>query len=120
MPLQDDPSIPNEAVLLRALEKNWTIDSGEGRRPTSFAFKAANYETSFFVEEPGVIEEMRRHLSCPEGIAAVPARVVRECGLVIERRPDECPTTFQVNNRCHVVVGPPGTVRRTEYERMLK
>ena len=94
---------------------------GEARRPGKIAFiDGRTQEASCFIEGPGVAEEMRRILPCPEGIAVVPASVVRECGFAIERRPDGCPEGFRCDPASHVVIGPPEVIRRKLYEKMAR
>ncbi len=119
MPLQDDATVPNDATLLRVLHKTWVTGEGENRRPTSHAFMDSNFETSLFINSPGVVTELHRIFIGLE-IACVPVGALREIGLVIERRPDECPENFNCDPRCHVVIGPPREMARNEYQRLTR
>lgn len=116
MPLQNDASIGDNAVLLRVLHDNWIYRDGERRRPTKQAFMDGNTgEVSCFIDGPGVREEIRRMFPGRE-IAAVRAQVVRDSGFVIERRPADC-GNFRGAPDSHVVIGPPVQLRRLECER---
>lgn len=113
-PGADDPSIPDEANLLRVLHPRWITFKGGRERPTTDSFKDSNFENSCFVEAEITIEELQRLF--PEmNIARVPARVVRATGFAIERRPTEAPENCS-NPRSHVVVGPTEEILRTAYE----
>lgn len=117
----DDQTIPADATLLRVLLKNpnWTVND-EGRlRPASLAFFSTTQEISYFIEEPGVTAEVCR-IFPDHKIARVPASVIRENGLAIERRPGECPPDFQCNHDCHVIAGPAAEITRKEYERRAR
>ncbi|SRR5216684_6341396 len=118
MPLLDDATIPGNAVLFRVLHqhKGWITSKGGTPRPSSIAFFEAHGEVSYFVNAPGMLTELRRIFQGSE-IASVPASVIREKNLAIERRPAECPVGFQCDPACHVVVGPNGEMERNVYER---
>ena len=119
MPLQDDQTIPDDAILYRVLPlPSWIKTEGEKRRPSSIAFYEARGEVSYFVDGPGMIAEVRRMFPGME-IACVPASVLRsaEVGFVIERRPAECPDGFQSDPAYHVVAGPNGELTRNEFQR---
>ncbi len=119
MPLHDDLTIPNAALLYRVLHKTWTTTKGGRYRPSSIAFFEAQGEVSYFTEAPGVLSELRRIFQGKE-IASVPASVIRDKGLAIERRPDECPPGFQSDRACHVVVGPAAQMPINEYEKRAR
>jgi hypothetical protein len=119
MPLQDDATVPNDATLLRVLHKTWVTGEGENRRPAKHAFMDSNFETSLFVNSPEVVTELRRIFIGLE-IACISVGVLREAGLVIERRPDECPEAFNCDPRCHVVIGPPNEMTRNVYQRIAR
>jgi hypothetical protein len=119
MPLQDDATVPNDATLLRVLLKTWVTGDGENRRPTSHAFMDSNYETSLFLNSPEVVAELHRLFIGLE-IASVSVGVLREAGLIVARRPDECPDNFNCDPNCHVVIGPPGEMTRNIYQRIAR
>jgi|SRR6267143_2544479 hypothetical protein len=119
MPLQDDLTIPNAALLYRILHETWTTNKGGRHRPSSIAFFEAHGEVSYFADAPGVLGELRRIFQGKE-IASVPASVIRDKGLAIERRPNECPPNFQSDKACHVVVGPAAQMQRNEYEKRAR
>ena len=116
MPLQDDASIPDEALLLRVLRLDWAIEKSGRRRPASYAFIDSNWETSLFINALGILEELRRLFPGLE-VASVPSRVLRENGFAVARRPAECPEDFRGDSNNHVVIGPSKDVTRNEYER---
>jgi hypothetical protein len=119
MPLIDDASVSDEAILLRVLLPNWICEQNGVRRVTKQAFlDGETGEASCFIDGAGVQDEVRRIFPGKE-VAAIPARVVRECGFVIERRPDEA-DPFTGDPNAHVVLGTAVQVRRLEYERCAK
>jgi hypothetical protein len=105
MPLQNDDSVPNDALLYRILRPDWITTEDGKRRPTSNALLDSNREASLFEAGPGVLEELRRLFPGYE-IASVRASVIRAAQLVIQRRPEECHEDFQGDRASHVVVGP--------------
>lgn len=120
MPLTDDGTIPANAVLLRALPyPSWITNKRGTRRPSSAAFFSTRQEVSYFLEAPGILTELRRILQSSD-FARVPASVIRGLGLVIERRPAECPLGFRGDPASHVVVGPPEQMQRNEYEKRAR
>jgi hypothetical protein len=119
MPLHDDATIPDDALLLRALPHGWTTTKGGRYRPASHAFLEVRGEVSLFVDGPGVLDEVRRIFPGLE-IASVSASVIRRKGLVIERRPLESPEGFLCDPICHVVVGPNEQLQRPELERRYR
>lgn len=90
MPLLDDATIPDSTLLFRVLAKGWTTTKGGTYRVASIAFFEVRGEVSLFLDAPGLLEDLRRIFPGRE-IASVSAMVIREAGLVIERRPAECP-----------------------------
>jgi|SRR5208282_3002365 len=119
MPLVDDASIPDEAVLLRALLPNWIHEQDGIRRISKQAFlDGQTGEASCFIDGAGVQAEVRRIFPGKE-IGAVTARVVRESGFVIARRPNEA-DPFAMDANAHVVIGTAQQLRRIEYERCAK
>jgi hypothetical protein len=66
-----------------------------------------------------MLEELRRIFPGRE-IARVSASVVKGKGLVIERRPLECPEGFQRDPACHVVAGPSAEIQRPELEKRYR
>ena len=119
MAIQNDPTIPDQAVLLRVLRNDWITKKGGRRRPASFAFFSTQQEVSYFLEEPGIIAELQRMFPGNE-ITRVPASVIRKAGFAIGRRPDECPKDFQCDPACHVVAGPAQEIQRDELERCAR
>ena len=119
MPINNDESIPNDAILLRLLTKDWIVTKEGVRRPTSHAFRESNFESSCFVDSPATRIELKKLYPGFE-IAAIPAQVFRESGFAIERRPDEVPEGFEGDRRNHVVVGPPQACARNLHERMAR
>jgi hypothetical protein len=119
MPLIDDASVPDEAILLRVLLPKWICTENGIRRVTKQAFMdGLTGEASCFIEGAGVQEEVRRIFPGME-IAAVLARTIRQSGFVIERRPREA-DPFTGDPNAHVVIGTAQQVRRLEYERCAK
>lgn len=117
MPLTDDSSVSNDAVLLRALRPDWTCTDGGRYRPQSLAFRdARSGDVSCFIRAEGVEAEVRRLFPNCE-IAAVGAGVVRQCGYAIERRPGECPPGFNSDPNTHVVIGAPVEMGKKDKER---
>jgi hypothetical protein len=120
MPINDDASIPNDAILLRLLTCDW-ITKDERPRPTSHAFRDSNFESSCFLDSAEVRLELRRLFAeLAIAFAAIPAQVFRDNGFAIESRPDEAPGQFGCDRRSHVVVGPPRPCARTAYDRMAR
>ena|SRR5258708_3224245 len=119
MPLLDDATIPDGAVLYRVLIPGWTTTRGGRYRPASHAFLETRGEVSLFVDEPGMLDELRRIFPRHE-IAVVSASVIRSKRLVIERRPLECPEGFQRDPACHVVVGPNDEIQKPELEKRYR
>jgi hypothetical protein len=119
MPILDDATIPNSAMLFRVLFPGWTTTKGGTYRLASHAFFETRGEVSLFLDAPGLLEELRRVFSGRE-IASVSASVIRGAGLVIERRPAECPPDFRCDHSCHVVVGPAEELQRNELERRYR
>jgi hypothetical protein len=119
MALHDDDTIPNDALLYRVLHPKW-ITVVDGRpRPNSLALLESNFEASLFLEGEGILAELRR-LFPQLRIASVPALIIRQEHLVIERRPNECPEGFGCDSTSHVVVGPNAEIGRNEYQRRTR
>jgi hypothetical protein len=119
MPITDDATIPDDAILLRVLTKDWiTIEQGR-RRPTSHSFRDANAETSCFIDSQ-VARTALMKLFPGSSIAAFPAHVCRASGFAIERRPNEVPDDFVGDRQSHVVVGPPQASTRIVQTRMAR
>src|SRR5579863_1784348 len=121
MPLQNDPSIPDEAILYRVLhnDRNWRTTDNDGRyRASSFAFYETRGEVSYFLDSPGVLPELHRMFPGLE-IASVPAAVLRspEVGFAIERRPGEVPPDFAFDPANHVVAGPSVEITRPQFQK---
>lgn len=119
MPLLNDASILDGAVLFRVLFPGCTTTKGGTYRLASHAFFEARGEVSLFLDMPGLLEELRRIFPGQE-IASVSASVIRGAGLVIERRPAECPLDFRCDKACHVVVGPAQELRRNDLEKRYR
>jgi len=119
MPINDDATIPDDAILLRVLLKDWITTKHERRRPTSHAFRDSNAESSCFIDSETIRSELRRLYPGLE-VATVPAGVLRQNGFAIERRPDEVSEDFAGDHRDHVVVGPPQACARNLQERMAR
>lgn len=93
------------------------MPAGNRHRPTSDSIKAANYETSCFLEDEITIEQVTAFLKQEaqqhknEGLlyqidkglsfARISVAAVREQGLIIERRPEEAAGC--ANPQAHVV-----------------
>jgi hypothetical protein len=119
MPLNDDATIPDDAILLRVLTKDWITTEHERRRPTSHAFRDANAETSCFIDSQVTRTELMKLFPGFE-VAAVQARVFRANGFALERRPDEVPEGFAGDRQSHVVVGPTQPCTRNVQTRMAR
>lgn len=119
MPLHNDDTILDDAVLFRGLPPlpNWIKTTGGHTRPTSLAFYSSDQEISYFIDAPGMLAELFRIFPGYK-FAAVPADVLRSVGFAIERRPLECPTDFRCDPACHVVAGPPQQIDRREHQRL--
>ena len=116
MPVIDDASISDDAILLRVLLPGWTCLKNGRYRPKSMAFTdGRSKEVSCFIAGEGVEEKVRSMFPGHE-IAAVPARIVRESGFAIERRPGDCPQ-YTGDPNAHVVIGCPTEIPNKEYER---
>ena len=120
MPLHDDQTIADDAILYRVLpHPNWVkVDAGV-TRPSSIAFFECRQEVSFFVDGPGILSELRR-IFPGAPIAKVPAAILREKGLAIERRPGECGDDFNGDPASHVVVGPAEQIQPNLYEKRAR
>jgi hypothetical protein len=116
MPLTDDPTVAAGSILLRVLRAGWTTTKGGRCRPASLAFFSTGQEISYFVEGPGVVNELWR-IFPGHKIARIPAFVIRASGFVIERRPAECPAELQCDHASHVVAGPAAEITRNEFQR---
>src|ERR1700722_2562466 len=120
MPIQDDPTIPAEAILWRALIERWVLVSPEKSRPTSDSLLDSNGENSCFVSGGCTLEERRRLFPEAHRFVQLPVRVLRENGYGVERRPEECPSDYPGNSTDHVVVGPTDEISLKEYVRRAK
>jgi hypothetical protein len=119
MPLLDDATVFDDAVLFRVLLPGWTTTKGGTYRLASHAFLEARGEVSLFLDAPGLVEELRRVFPGKE-IASVSASGIRGAGLVIERRPAECPPDFRCDRSCHVIVGPAQELQRNDLEKRYR
>jgi hypothetical protein len=119
MPIVDDPTIPNDSILLRVLHGSWVTNKGGRSRPASFSLIDSNYEASCFISNQASLSELQR-LFPGLTVAGIPAAVIRACGFAIERRPGECGPNYAGNPNDHVVVGPPEPRPRNEVQRMAK
>lgn len=104
-PLRDDQTIAPEQSLLRVLRPGWTTVENGQERPNTLAFTDGNQETSCFLDNDANLAELRR-LFPGAKICRFRAAVARAAGLVIERKPDECPQGFTGDPNDHVVIGP--------------
>jgi len=119
MPVIDDTSITDDAILYRVLHPGWTCSKNGRYRPQSMAFTdGRSKEVSCFIAGEGVEEKVRSMFPGLE-IATVSARVVRESGFAIERRPTEC-EEFSGDPKTHVVIGSPTGIPNKEYERCAR
>jgi hypothetical protein len=120
-PLIDDQTIPPDAALLRVLRQDprWTTNENGRIRPTSLVFFSATEEISYFVDMPGIVDELQR-IFPGHKIARVPVSAIRAVGFAIERRPTECPADFQSDRACHVIAGPALQSTRLEYQRRAR
>ena len=119
MPLTDDHSVQPGAVLYRVLvDPNWITTKDQTRRPSKQAFYEARGEVSYFEEGPDVLAEVQR-LFPGLPIASVPASVIREEGLVIERRPHEAQDLPTIGG-AHVIAGPQNPIARSEFEKKAR
>lgn len=123
MALQDDQTIPDEAILYRVLDNDpdWRTTKGGRYRPSNLAFYEARGEVSYFLDSPGLLPELQRIFPGQE-IVSVPASVIRspEVGFVIERRPGEVPPDFRCDPTVHVLAGPVAEITRLEFQRRAR
>jgi hypothetical protein len=122
MPLHDDETVLATACLYRVLRQdpNWTKTESDGRRrPTSLAFFSSDQEVSYYVNAPGVLDELQRKFRGHD-IAEIPVSVVRGAGFVIERRPTEVDADFQSDPNSHVVAGPSTELTRDQHQRVAR
>src|SRR5689334_6166944 len=105
MPIINDGTISDETIVLRILLPGWTCIRDGKIRPQSLAFiDGKSGEPSFFIEQAGVIDAIRKEYpGCL--IARTTAGVVRAAGYAVERRPAESPKYIE-NPDLHVVIGP--------------
>lgn len=119
-PSKDDPSIGPDAVVLRVLHSNWVTTKGGAERPTSDSLRDSNFENSCFIEEEISADELRAlDIFSGKRIARIPAKLLRDQGYWLERRPDEAPEGC-VNPNAHVICGPPNSPVRKVYEEMAR
>jgi hypothetical protein len=119
MPVVNDASITDDTLLLRVLRPDWICLKNGRYRPESLAFTdGRSGEVSCFIASEGVEAEVRRMFPGHK-IAAVPARVVRQSGFVIQRRPGEC-EGFNADPTAHVVIGCDVQVPKKQYERCAR
>jgi hypothetical protein len=120
MPLTNDDTIPEDAILFRVLKHpDWITNKDGTTRPSSAAFLESRQEVSHFINVPGMLDELRR-IFPGWPIASVPATVVRQRGLAIERSPHDSPDDFRCDPATHVVVGPAVETGRSAYEKMAR
>jgi hypothetical protein len=121
MPIVNDASIPDDAILLRVLHPSslWRCRVGGRYRPTSLAFQdGLTGDVSCFVQAEGVEAQVRQMYPHNE-IATVTAGAVRAAGYVIERRPGEC-GNFTGDPNAHVVIGPPEPITKKAQTRRAR
>jgi hypothetical protein len=125
MPRHDDPSIPDDAVLIRAVHPDWLEEKDGTERITSATFLSGQAEASCFIgSEVGELQGFRENI-LPElrallkidiqALAVISARAVRDAGLWVYRKPEE----FRGNN-AHVVICPPDGMSRNQYTKRAK
>jgi|HubBroStandDraft_6_1064221.scaffolds.fasta_scaffold269864_3 hypothetical protein len=120
MPIRDDASIPDHTALCRVLiKRQWVSNKGGRPRPTSDSFNDCTGETSCFVSGPNTIAELRRLFPDAFAFATFPARILRENGFGIERRPEDCHPDYHGNSQDHVVFGPTEALSRKDCERRV-
>lgn len=121
MPRHDDGGIPDNAILIRAVDPGWIRSENGVERLTSATFLSGQLETSCFVsEEVGGIEgfcsDILPHLSTLLGkqlqVATIPVSLVRSSGLWVYRKPKEF-----YDNPAHVVICPPDGMSKSQYKK---
>jgi hypothetical protein len=120
MPRHDDPGIPPNAILIRAIRPDWIREENGTVRLTSATFSDGQLEASCFIaDEVGGIERYQREilpelselLGTPLGVATVAVERVRASGLWIYRKPEE-----YKNDPAHVVICPPEGMSKKQYK----
>jgi hypothetical protein len=107
MPIQDDPSVPDDAIVIRVLLDSWLTTKGGRVRPASWALldMGGDGECSCFLASESIVNKLSNHFA-GKHIAQIPASVLRANSFAIQRKPDECPEGLRDDNGCHVVIGP--------------
>lgn len=108
----DDPSVPDDGVLYRVLtEESWVVNESGTLRVASHAFKdTATFETSCFLNID--LDELRGHFP-HKRVCSITVSLARQQGFRVSRAPEE----FE-GNPSHVVLCPPGNLRRKEADRL--
>ena len=121
MPRHDDPGIPPNAILIRAVRPDWVREESGIERLTSATFLDGHLEASCFIaDEIGGIDSFRNEilpelsalLSTTLGVATITVERVRASGLWVFRKPEE----FK-NDPAHVVICPPDEMSKSQYRK---
>ena len=107
MPIEDDPSISNEAIVLRVLLPDWITTKGGRTRPTSHALLelGGTGECSCFLSSETILVKLANKFP-GKSVAAIPAMVLRQNNFAVRRQPDDCPEDLIDEHGIHVVIGP--------------
>lgn len=111
---EDDPTVPNDAFLLRGILGSWIQHLSDGSsRPQSLSFVdgSDSREVSFFIESEITVERVMQGRPFAK-LARVRASVLRGLGYVIARDPDGAN-----GETAHVVACPNPTKTRKQVER---
>lgn len=125
MPRHDDTGIPDNAVLIRAVQPDWIeVESGieSLKWPT---FLDGEQEASCFIsEEVGgiqsfcedILPDLSRLLGVDiQAVAQISLLTVRRAGLWVYRKPEEF-----YDNPAHVVICPPDGISKKQYSKRAK
>lgn len=122
MPRHDDPGIPADSVLIRAvLDPEWVVTEESGERVSSASFVDGNQEASCFIaDEVGGVEgfasdilpELSKELGRRLRITTIRASAARSRGLWIYRKPEE-----YKGNRAHVVICASDSMSKSQYKK---
>jgi len=124
MPPHDDLGIPNNGVLIRAVQADWILRDATVERITSATFVAGQMETScFLADEVGgvngfqqdILPLLEQELGKSLRIATVPVSDVRARGLWVYRKPEE----FR-GNPAHVVIAAPEGMSKSQYKKAAR
>jgi hypothetical protein len=121
MPIEDDPTIPDEAIVLRVLHPNWITTKGGRTRPTSHALLelGGTGECSCFIASGTILSKLAAKFP-GLSVARIPAAVLRENNFAVRRQPEDCPADLVDDHGIHVVVGPPDGCNNHQTEKRAR